>query len=411
MTLEKDPFNGPFDSLEHLADTISHVIDCPITIEDANHRLLAYSSHITHRDPARIETIIGRRVPEKVINHLWKKGIMQKLSDHHDPLRIPAIDDIGLGDRVAIAIRKGGDILGYIWALEVDHALSSSELETFKKAAFAAREKLLQLHVQKRKTEESYEQFFWQLLTGQLDHHKTIQQKADALQIVLPSHFQVMVFQFPDPIDERVAQLIQYMTKTTQTMQIVFQAIDRDALILLSTTPEHPSRQGTDQSFITSFINGMNDRFDVTPIFGSAGLFYSDYTDVKTSYEEALLVLQMKARFKETLHDVHLYDHLGFYRHLPHLAASHNKRHRQANRTLQKLKAYDHKHRSSLVHTLEMFLRHDSNVKTAAQALHIHTNTLNYRLRRITDIGNIDLKNTDVKISLYLDLMLERFHD
>lgn len=72
----QDPFKGTFGSLENLADTISEVLHCPVTIEDANHRLLAYSTHEDSTDPARIATIIGRRVPEKVINSLWRDGVI-----------------------------------------------------------------------------------------------------------------------------------------------------------------------------------------------------------------------------------------------------------------------------------------------------------------------------------------------
>ena len=61
------------------ADRISSVLGCPITIEDGNHRLLAYSTHDDTTDQARIMTIIGRRVPEKVINSLWKDGFIPAL--------------------------------------------------------------------------------------------------------------------------------------------------------------------------------------------------------------------------------------------------------------------------------------------------------------------------------------------
>lgn len=68
-----DPFKYHFERLED-GGKISEVLQCPITIEDVNHRLLAYSTHDDRTDQARISTIIGRRVPEKVINSLWKDG-------------------------------------------------------------------------------------------------------------------------------------------------------------------------------------------------------------------------------------------------------------------------------------------------------------------------------------------------
>src|SRR3954454_301471 len=99
-----DPFKTAFDSLDEFADLISEVLQCPITIEDANHRLLAYSTHDDRTDPARIATIIGRRVPEKVINALWKEGVIPALLSNRDPIRVKTVDDIGLGNRVAISV-------------------------------------------------------------------------------------------------------------------------------------------------------------------------------------------------------------------------------------------------------------------------------------------------------------------
>src|SRR5690554_4351761 len=112
-----DPFDH-FGNLEDLADDISEVLECSVTIEDANHRLVSYSSHISATDPARISTIMGRRVPEKIIQTLWRNGIMQQLMNSENPVRVEAIEEIGLGSRLAIAIRKDNRILGYIWLME-----------------------------------------------------------------------------------------------------------------------------------------------------------------------------------------------------------------------------------------------------------------------------------------------------
>ncbi|MFC8050301.1 helix-turn-helix domain-containing protein, partial [Bacillus subtilis] len=38
--------------------------------------------------------------------------------------------------------------------------------------------------------------------------------------------------------------------------------------------------------------------------------------------------------------------------------------------------------------------------------LNIHVNTLNYRLKRISQIAEIDLKNVNQKFTIYLDIKL-----
>ena len=49
---------------------MSDLLGCPVTVEDVNFRLLAYSSHEKVTDAARIATIINRQVPENLINSL-----------------------------------------------------------------------------------------------------------------------------------------------------------------------------------------------------------------------------------------------------------------------------------------------------------------------------------------------------
>src|SRR4051812_7922133 len=158
-----DPFKTAFDSLDEFADLISQVLNCPITIEDANHRLLAYSTHDERTDPARIYTIIGRRVPEKVINQLWKEGTIPALLQTREPIRVKNIDEIGLHNRVAISIWKQDEVLGFIWAIEIDKILTERDLDLLIKAANSAKKKLLQLQTRKNKKEEHSQEFFWKL--------------------------------------------------------------------------------------------------------------------------------------------------------------------------------------------------------------------------------------------------------
>ena len=59
--------------------------------------------------------------------------------------------------------------------------------------------------------------------------------------------------------------------------------------------------------------------------------------------------------------------------------------------------------------TLEVYLNKDCNIHEASKALNVHTNTLNYRLKRISEIGEINLKDPNEKITLFLDIKLEKF--
>jgi DNA-binding PucR family transcriptional regulator len=410
MTIEKDPFDETFDSLETLVDTISEVLHCPVTLEDANHRLLAYSSHDPQTDQARIATIIGRRVPEKVIHSLWREGVIQRLSNCDEPIRIRAIHEVGLGNRVAIAIRKNNDVLGYIWVLEEENPLNEQAMHQLKKAAQAAKTKLLQLQVQKRKQEEGYQEFFWKLLTGHVQSIAAIKEQAEKLLLALPPCYRVLVFQFQEEISKHLYNQIHYLITTTQRVRVICHVVDRNQLILLASPYPQSQRneQETFTAFIRDFFSQMKERYQVTSISAGAGsLYYEDYTKVEKSYQEALTVLQIKRQFPNSTKDTFHFEELGFYRYLPAMLEQ-KRAQRIVNPHLQKLRDYDREHHAHLLKTLEVYLSCDCNVKEAADLLHVHTNTLNYRLSRISEIAGINLKNMDHKVSLYLDLKMEQ---
>lgn len=412
MRIEKDPFDRHFDSFNSLADAICEALQCPVTIENANHQLIAYSSHSPHTDPARIATIIGRRVPEQVIGALWRNGDIQRLMEREEPVRIDAVHDVGLGRRMAIAIRKHHEVLGYIWAMEEPESapLGEREYELLKKAAYASKHMMVQLHIQKRKEEEGQQNLFWQLLTGHLKSASSIKEKADQLNIALPLRYQVIVFQFDQDISEKMYQRIQYMITTTQSVKVILHVLDGAQLIMLTALRNLPSEGEDSGPYIRDFMRQMQDRFGVSPMDGASGSEYDDYTMAERAWQEAVMVVKLKKRFPESLRHVYQHQELGYYRYLLNRTDPETTR-RHENRSLHKLRQYDREHNSCLLDTLEVFLNLDSSLKDTAEALHIHINTLNYRLKRIAEIGSIDLKNVDQKVSLYLDLKMEKISD
>ncbi|MBO0961279.1 PucR family transcriptional regulator [Neobacillus sp. MM2021_6] len=405
---QQDPFKTSFESLDEFADLISQVLMCPITIEDANHRLLAYSTHDERTDPARISTIIGRRVPEKVINQLWKEGTIPALLKTQEPIRVKNMNDIGLNHRVAISIWKQDEVLGFIWAIEIDKRLSDEELDLLKKAADAVKNKLLQLQTRKNKKEEHSQEFFWKLLTGHLKGEKEIFENFQSLQITPSLSFAVVVYQFRKNITSKEEQSISYLLKTSQRIKFMLYTIDCNQLILLVSTANIDDPFHELDHFAQGFVWKMNERYgitDITPVYSS---IYKDYQLIGKAYKETLEVLSIKEKFPIETKDIFNYQGLGIYQ-LFEVILEKRRDQEYENNSLKRLHDYDQKHNSNLVETLEVFLNQDNNINDAARALNVHANTLNYRLKRIAEIGEVNFKDPNQKMILYLDLKLEKY--
>nr|NKC42071.1 PucR family transcriptional regulator [Lactobacillus mulieris] len=63
---------------------------------------------------------------------------------------------------------------------------------------------------------------------------------------------------------------------------------------------------------------------------------------------------------------------------------------------------YDKKHNSHLVQTLSMFFSNNFSYTQTSKLLFIHINTLRARLKKIEELINVDFKNTDSLMNLYI---------
>ncbi|MDQ0339317.1 DNA-binding PucR family transcriptional regulator [Caldalkalibacillus uzonensis] len=409
-TPDHNPFKGIYGDLESLVDCISDVLSCPITLEDANHRLLAYSTHDDRTDPARTATIMGRRVPEKVINSLWKNGVIPALMASSEPLRVERISNIGLDNRVAISIRHNEQVLGYIWALETDQTLDDDKLVLLKQAAEAAKNLLLKRHARKHKREAGHQELLWQLLTGHAGTENEIKEKFAELDITFPSLATVIVFQFAQDVDVKLENQMSYILKTSQGIKPVLNTTDGQQFILLAAPHSIQSPYKDFRQFIPSCTALMKERFGVSSMTGACGSIQRQLPAVEKSYKEALFVLNMKNKFAEETRNIYTYQDLGIFQFLDVIAEK-RRRDGSVNHALQKLYEYDQQHNSNLVKTLNVYLNKDNNLNETAKALHIHVNTLNYRLKRIAEIGEINLRDPNQKMMLYIDLKINRYNE
>lgn len=69
--------------------------------------------------------------------------------------------------------------------------------------------------------------------------------------------------------------------------------------------------------------------------------------------------------------------------------------------------AYDRAHGSELLRTLRAFLEHAGSWSRCAEQLHVHVNTLRYRVQRIEQLTGRDLADFPTRVDFYLALRLE----
>ncbi|MFN4214787.1 PucR family transcriptional regulator [Exiguobacterium sp.] len=389
-----------YESLDTLAEAIGQAIRAPITIENRHHQLIAYSTHPDSTDPARIATIIGRRVPEAVIEDLWESGILQNVIDRDEPVVIPARLSVGLGERAAVVIKQQDEVLGYIWSLARTHPFSEQELTVLQEGANIAKKLLMTIAMHERRIDAELERFFLDILatpTLSLSQHERLNEIAP---IAVASR--LTVIDCLQPITPQFAERLFYVLATQQAIEVVLQAIDGQQLLVWHYMKSELSEEETALvEWAERFEAQLGDKFpEAEPRLGISRRFFESET-IYHAAEEARRVTSLRRKFPLELAAARAFEQIGIYQLVPDLARLIGLR-LETHPTLERLHAYDHAHQTELVTTLEWYFYFDGNVKQVAAHLHIHPNTVLYRVRRIEELTQITRVSLPERAAIYL---------
>ncbi|MDL4771851.1 PucR family transcriptional regulator [Actinomadura xylanilytica] len=81
-------------------------------------------------------------------------------------------------------------------------------------------------------------------------------------------------------------------------------------------------------------------------------------------------------------------------------------RHMFKVRLLDPLRGYDEVHRIDLIRTLETFLQHSGSWTRCAEQLHLHVNSVRYRIQRVEELTGRDLSRLEDRVDFFLALRL-----
>src|SRR5690625_2173021 len=104
----------PPGDLFDLAGAIADLVDAPVTIEDVDTAVLAYSDGQVSVDDARTNTILGRRVPAHYRQALESAGVFARMQ-RETGVVYADLGDVGMKPRAIISVRAHGELLGSIW--------------------------------------------------------------------------------------------------------------------------------------------------------------------------------------------------------------------------------------------------------------------------------------------------------
>lgn len=141
--------------------------------------------------------------------------------------------------------------------------------------------------------------------------------------------------------------------------------------------------------------NSFTSRFPDTTISVGLGRFYASPEHMVDTLGEARTALSIGRTLGRT-DSITLFDDVGTYKLLLRAYEQEPEELKLLySESVAPLVAYDKKHKSDLVATLECFLKHDRNLNQTAEELFAHRHTVRYRLERIAEISGLDVDKSE----------------
>ncbi|WP_283134281.1 PucR family transcriptional regulator [Rhizohabitans arisaemae] len=393
--------NGP-DDLFVLANALCDLLDAPVTIEDRSSRVLAFSGRQDEADYGRVETVLGRQVPDKYLRELDEVGFFRRLYQSREPIQIQLKKDSI--PRVAIAVRSGDEILGSIW-VAVHEPLSEQRLIALTDAAKIVALQLLR----QRAGADTQRRLRADLLATVLEGGPNAAEAASRLGIGT-ERLSVLAAQPREWEHGDVAGREADRQRFCDAFALHLGAIHpKAAAALVGSTvyavlplPVGDAEESRAVQVARSFLNRVGPRHSGNIGVGRPAASLTDVARSRADADRALRVLGSRgvsgqaAGYAES-HFESLLLQLG------DLAAEQEQ---APTGPYRRLLRHDAEHGTGLVPTLKAYLDAFGDVRAAAAAVHVHPNTFRYRLRRLSEIGEFDLDDPEARLAVTLQIRI-----
>ncbi|MGW7635823.1 helix-turn-helix domain-containing protein [Streptomyces decoyicus] len=403
------PGEGPEEGdLFSLAQTTAILTGGIVSIEDTANRVLAYSrsADSDEVDDLRRLSILGWQGPEAYLARLRKWGVFQRLRASDEVIRIDAHAELGIRRRLAVAIRSGERQLGTIWVQEGSAPLTEQSDQALLGAARVAA-----LHLVRRRRELSADLTLTRTLAaGLLEGSTGPQPLAGHLALDAARPAAVLGFSYgatteatlPELTRAEVGNLISVHTAARHRSALVTQ-IDSRIYVLLPQLPRSID-VGTLRGWGQAITEAARRHLGLS-LRGSVGCIVPGLGEVPESRREADRILDAMVGAGVTTTVAALPDIQAevLVSEVLTLLSAHPE---MRDPRLTALVTHDSRSQGQLAESVLAYLNSFGDVRAAAAELHVHPNTLRYRIRRAEELTGLDLSRPDQRLLAMLQLRL-----
>ncbi len=385
-------------TLQELVEDLAQQLNAPAVIEDDELRMVAYSPHGVLIDDIRRDSILVKHAPATVSDWFPRFGLQ-----HADgPVRIPGDHARGILGRLCVPVSYRGTRLGYLWLIDDDQRLGSTQVRTAARAADQAGLLMFGNMLGER------------MASGVLAHllSPVDELRADAMRHIDDSG----LLGLRGPVIAVVVRAAGAAAPLSQpglaeSLRDVTRGRSAGTVIGLA-NPDHGVLVAHDQGAAASQdlaaaaraslllrLHADNAGASVVAGIGEPSIL----ADARVSYRQAKQAARVAATIGRAGPVARWHD-LGVYRTLAQLPVGAEAAASLDPRLATLLDRAD----GPVITTLETYLDLAGDAKASAERLSLHRGTLYYRLQKAEQIAGVNLRNGCDRLALHLGFKLAR---
>lgn len=371
--------------LFELAGSLAGLLDAPVTIEDRDTIVIAYSGGHQGVDEARIGTILDRQVPTRFRDAIAAAGVFELLETSDDVIVVD-LPEVSMMTRAVVAVRDEGRLVGSIWAV-TEGEPTESQRRVLLQAAPVVADRLRREHGRA----DADRQQRTDVVAGLLRGGESAERLAGDHLLAGPWTVVAMLGTGDEVSGRLWGALSLHLAAVAPSA--VCAPLGRTVYAVLAA--DAATRITTD------FVGRFRHRDHVVAGIGSPAARAASLGESRAVADQVADSLLRRRRVGEAADLAGVFVDVMVDRLAPFVAA-----HPDAA-PLTRLVAHDAQHHTGLVEAVEAFLE-AGDVAGAAEALHVHPNTARNRLRRAREQCGVDVRDADTRLSLMLTMRVAR---
>lgn len=382
--------------LDHLAQTLYKLINKSVLIQDREQKKLVFVGD--KEDVLKHEVYIPEAKLKKM---LLKDNINLIKSEKQSRLMTP--------------VKVSGSILGYVSIFTGEN--SDIEKIDYRALQHAATVIALEMLKEKEKTEVEKRlkvDLFNDLIQQNYNSEEIIINRALNLNWDLEKNYLVIVFEIDDfesyyrnleasqeyqikDIQDKIKRIIKRRLLQEHKDLIVINKSSSFIVFYNCEGLDQEKRKEKSRAFAEKIAAEIKKEIASTKLFAGFGGHYQGLDGIRKSYHQARQAIEMGKKINKESNLFH-YDDLGIFKVLVKL----DNRECLNEFNKEMLGPLLKEENSDLLKTIEALLNSFNNKREAARKLNIHRNTLDYRIKKIAKLLDVDLQNSENWLNLYL---------